>query len=152
MRTPLSPRSWKRETGRRKRAPGGLDFAGESRPTGVLRLGWIRTWISRTPFTQRLVRACVNLVGAASATVFSYSFLHFYLETHRPIGIIFFAQQTLVVLAYLIRRPARVFTQRPVDWILAFAGTSSGSSFGRKTASCLGESGAVPFSSSPVLP
>ena len=95
-------------------------------PTGALRLEWIRTWISRTPFTQRLVRACVNLVGAASAAVFSYSFLHFYLETHRPIGIIFFAQQTLVVLAYLIRRPARVFTRRPVDWILAFAGTFIG--------------------------
>ena len=86
----------------------------------------IRTWMSRTPFTQRLVRVCVNLVGAASAAVFSYSFLHFYLETHRPIGIVFSAQQTLVVLAYLIRRPARVVTRRPVDWILAFAGTFIG--------------------------
>jgi protein-S-isoprenylcysteine O-methyltransferase Ste14 len=69
---------------------------------------------------------CANLVGAASAAVFSYSFLHFYIETHRLIGIIFFAQQTLVALAYLIRRRPRVVTRRPVDWILAFAGTFVG--------------------------
>ena len=75
---------------------------------------------------RRLGRICASLVGAASAAVFSYSFLQFYVETHRPIGIIFFAQQTLVVLAYLIRRPARLVTRRPADWLLAFAGTFIG--------------------------
>ncbi len=69
---------------------------------------------------------CVNLVGAGSAAVFSYSFLHFYLESHRLIGIVFFTQQTLVALAYLIRRPARLVTRRLDDWLLAFAGTFIG--------------------------
>lgn len=78
------------------------------------------------PAIQRLLRVCANLVGAGSAALFSYSFLHFYVETHRPIGIIFFAQQTLVALAYLIRRPARLVTRRLDDWLLAFAGTFIG--------------------------
>ena len=69
---------------------------------------------------------CANLVGAGSAAVFSYSFLHFYLQTHRLIGIVFFTQQTLVALAYLIRRPARSVTRRLDDWLLAFAGTFTG--------------------------
>jgi protein-S-isoprenylcysteine O-methyltransferase Ste14 len=80
----------------------------------------------RAPRTRWLVRVCVNLVGAGSAAVFSYSFLQFYLQTHRPTGVIFFAQQTLVALAYLIRRPARVVTRRVDDWLLAFAGTFIG--------------------------
>jgi protein-S-isoprenylcysteine O-methyltransferase Ste14 len=86
----------------------------------------IRTSISRTPPTGRLLRLFANLVGAGSAAVFSYSFLHFYVQTHRLIGIIFFSQQTLVALAYLIRRPARLVTRRLDDWILAFAGTFIG--------------------------
>ena len=88
--------------------------------------GLIATAISRPPPTQRFLRVCANLVGAGSAAVFSYSFLHFYLQTHRLIGIVFFAQQTLVALAYLIRRPARLVTRRLDDWLLAFAGTFMG--------------------------
>jgi protein-S-isoprenylcysteine O-methyltransferase Ste14 len=84
------------------------------------------TVISRTPPTQRLFRVCANLVGAASAAVFSYSFLHYYIQTHRLIGVLFFAQQTFVAVAYLARRPARVVTRRLADWILAFAGTFIG--------------------------
>jgi protein-S-isoprenylcysteine O-methyltransferase Ste14 len=82
--------------------------------------------LSRSPPNQRLIRVCVNVVGAGSAAVFSYSFLHFYLQSHRLIGIVFFVQQTLVALAYLIRRPARVVTRRLDDWLLAFAGTFMG--------------------------
>lgn len=88
--------------------------------------GLIETSISQPPPSQRLVRVCVNLVGAGSAAVFSYSFLHFYFQTHRLIGIVFFAQQTLVAIAYLIRRPARLVTRRLDDWLLAFAGTFAG--------------------------
>jgi protein-S-isoprenylcysteine O-methyltransferase Ste14 len=73
-----------------------------------------------------LLRICVNLVGAGSAAVFSYSFLHFYVQTHRLIGILFFGQQTLVAFAYLIRRPARLVTRRLDDWLLAFGGTFAG--------------------------
>jgi protein-S-isoprenylcysteine O-methyltransferase Ste14 len=81
---------------------------------------------ARTAHSPRLLRVAVNVVGAASAAVFSYSFLHFYLESHRPIGVLFFAQQTLVALAYLVRRPARLVTHRLDDWLLAFAGTFIG--------------------------
>jgi protein-S-isoprenylcysteine O-methyltransferase Ste14 len=86
----------------------------------------ITTSISQTPQTQRLLRVCANLVGAGGAAFFSYSFLHFYLQSHRLIGIVFFAQQTLVAVAYLIRRPARLLTRRLDDWLLAFAGTFAG--------------------------
>ena len=80
----------------------------------------------QSPPAQRLFRICANLVGAGSAAVFSYSFLHFYIQTHRPIGFVFFAQQTLVALAYLIRRPARLVSRRLDDWVLAFGGTFAG--------------------------
>src|ERR1700760_1003923 len=82
--------------------------------------------VYETRSAQRLIRVGVNLVGAASAAYFSYSFLRFYVESHRLIGIVFFAQQTLVALAYLIRRPARVVSRRLDDWLLAFAGTFAG--------------------------
>jgi protein-S-isoprenylcysteine O-methyltransferase Ste14 len=75
---------------------------------------------------QRYVRMAINVVGAASAAVFAYSFLHFYIESHRLVGIVFFAQQTAVAIAYLIRRPAQSATRRPADWLLAFAGTFVG--------------------------
>src|ERR1700733_1947341 len=88
--------------------------------------GSITTASSQTPAVRRIFRVCANLVGAGSAAVFSYSFLHFYLQSHRLIGIVFFTQQTLVALAYLIRRPARLVTRRLDDWLLAFAGTFIG--------------------------
>lgn len=75
---------------------------------------------------QRYLRLGINMVGAASAAVFAYSFLHFYLESHRLLGIVFFAQQAVVAIAYLIRRPAQVATRRLGDWLLAFAGTFVG--------------------------
>jgi protein-S-isoprenylcysteine O-methyltransferase Ste14 len=81
---------------------------------------------AQSPPGRRLLRICVNLVGAGSAAVFSYSFLHFYVQTHRLIGIVFFVQQTLVAVAYLIRRPARLVSRRLDDWLLAFAGTFAG--------------------------
>jgi protein-S-isoprenylcysteine O-methyltransferase Ste14 len=88
--------------------------------------GLITTSISRTPPIQRLIRVCANLIGAGSAAVFAYSFLHFYVQSHHLIGIVFFAQQSLVALAYLVRRPARLVTRRLGDWLLAFAGTFVG--------------------------
>lgn len=81
---------------------------------------------SKAPVAARPVRVGVNLLGAASAAVFSYSFLHFYLQSHRAIGVVFFAQQTLVAIAYLARRPARTVTRRLDDWLLAFGGTYAG--------------------------
>jgi protein-S-isoprenylcysteine O-methyltransferase Ste14 len=70
-----------------------------------------------------VLRLLANFVGAAGAAYFAYVTLESFFETHRPIGILFFAEQAVVVVVYLIRRPASVVTRRPSDWMLAFAGT-----------------------------
>ncbi len=77
------------------------------------------------PRSQRIVRLSANIVGAAGAAYFAYVTLSAYLHTHRPIGLLFFAQQAVVVVAYLIRRPANTVTLRFGDWLLAFGGTFS---------------------------
>jgi len=64
-----------------------------------------------------------NLVGAAGAAYFAYVTLDAYLQTHRPIGFLLSVEQMVVVVAYLVRRPARVVTQHMGDWLLAFGGT-----------------------------
>ena len=74
----------------------------------------------------RLIRVSANLVGAVGAAYFVRASLHFYLHTHRLIGAAFLVEQTWIVLAYLIRRPARAVTSRPGDWLLAFGGTFGG--------------------------
>ena len=71
----------------------------------------------------RLARTLATAVGAAGAAYFAEVSFHAYLQTHRPIGAAFFVEQTLVVLAYLVRRPAKVVTRRWGDWLLAFGGT-----------------------------
>lgn len=73
--------------------------------------------------TGRAVRISANLVGAAGAAYFAQVNLHAYLQTHRPIGVALFAEQMVVVIAYLVRRPARAMTRRGGDWLLAFGGT-----------------------------
>jgi protein-S-isoprenylcysteine O-methyltransferase Ste14 len=71
----------------------------------------------------RVLRLSANLVGAAGAAYFADVSLRAFLQTHQPIGAAFLVEQTLVVLAYLVRRPARVVTRRYGDWLLAFGGT-----------------------------
>ena len=73
--------------------------------------------------THRALRLSANLVGAAGAAYFADVSLHAFLQTHRPIGAALFFEQLLVVLAYLVRRAARVVTRRLGDWLLAFGGT-----------------------------
>ena len=68
----------------------------------------------------------MNVVGAVGAAYFAEATLHIYLHTHRLIGVAFFAEQMWVVIAYLIRRPARMVTRRLGDWLLAFGGTFGG--------------------------
>jgi protein-S-isoprenylcysteine O-methyltransferase Ste14 len=77
------------------------------------------------PRSQQIVRVSANIVGAAGAAYFAYVTLSSYLHTHRPIGVLFFAQQAVVVVAYLVRRPASAVTVRFGDWLLAFGGTFS---------------------------
>ena len=76
--------------------------------------------------TMQVVRISANVVGAAGAFYFAEVSLRFYLETHRLIGAAFFTEQMWVVVAYLIRRPARMVSRRVGDWLLAFGGTFGG--------------------------
>ena len=76
-----------------------------------------------SPKAQRNIRIGANLIGATGAAYFAYVTLDSYLRTHRPIGVLFFAEQMVVVVAYLVRRPARVITRRFADWLFAFGGT-----------------------------
>jgi protein-S-isoprenylcysteine O-methyltransferase Ste14 len=75
------------------------------------------------PRAQRVIRITANLIGAAGAAYFAYVTFQSYLQTHRPIGFLLSAEQMVVVVAYLVRRPARVVTRRFGDWLLAFGGT-----------------------------
>jgi protein-S-isoprenylcysteine O-methyltransferase Ste14 len=79
-----------------------------------------------SPRWMRVVRISANVVGAVGAAYFAKATLQFYLQTHRLIGAAFFAEQMWVVVAYLIRRPARVVSRRLGDWLLAFGGTFGG--------------------------
>ena len=49
-----------------------------------------------------------------------------YQQSHSLIGAVFFAVQLWIVIAYLVRRPARRVSQRSSDWLLAFGGTFGG--------------------------
>ena len=73
-----------------------------------------------------VMRIGVNLVAAFGAALFARAGLEYYLRTHSLIGGAFFAEEMWIVAAYLVRRPARVVSQRPLDWILAFGGTFGG--------------------------
>ena len=72
------------------------------------------------------VRITANLVAAFGAALFARAGFEYYSRTHSLIGAIFFAEEMWVVVAYLVRRPARVVSQRPLDWLLAFGGTFGG--------------------------
>src|SRR5258707_7590465 len=74
----------------------------------------------------RAGRALVNLAGAASAALFARASLQFYLQTHRLIGVAFFAEQAWFVIAFLIRRPARSVATTGGPWLLAAGGTFGG--------------------------
>ena len=92
----------------------------ESSVPARLRRQW---WSDPSARAPRVVRVTANLIGAVGAGYFSYVTLEAYLRTHRPIGLLFFAEQMVVVVAYLVRRPAHTVTARLGDWLLAFGGT-----------------------------
>jgi protein-S-isoprenylcysteine O-methyltransferase Ste14 len=92
-------------------------------------LSKLRGWREPKVLPPRLmlvVRVLMNVLGAAGAAYFAKATLQFYLHTHRLIGVAFFAEQMWVVVAYLIRRPARMVSRRLGDWLLAFGGTFGG--------------------------
>jgi len=71
-------------------------------------------------------RVSANIVGAAGAAWFAWAGLRHFETTHSLVGSGFFAAQMWVVVAYLVRRPAAVVSQRTGDWLLAFGGTFGG--------------------------
>ena len=88
-----------------------------------------RRWLEPdflSPRSERLIRIAGNLVGAAGAALFAKASVQYYLHTHTFIGAAFLVEQMWVVVAYLIRRPARTVTRRLGDWLLAFGGTFGG--------------------------
>src|SRR5260370_27124798 len=72
---------------------------------------------------ERLIRAGVNLAGAAGAALFARASILYYLHSHLLIGAAFFVEQACFVVAFLVRRPARTVTDRTGCWLLAAAGT-----------------------------
>lgn len=71
-------------------------------------------------------RISVNLLASFGAALFARAGFEYYMRTRSLIGAGFFGEQMWIVVAYLIRRPARIVSQRPVDWLLAFGGTFGG--------------------------
>ncbi len=95
------------------------------RPSFTPRTRRLEEVLSSPPF-DRPIRIAANLVGAAGAAFFAQATLQRYLEFHQLIGGVFFVEQMWVVVAYLIRRPARAISRRMRDWLLAFGGTFGG--------------------------
>ena len=65
-------------------------------------------------------------MGAAGATWFAVAGYRHYQQSRSLIGAVFFAVQLWIVIAYLVRRPARRVSLRKSDWLLAFGGTFGG--------------------------
>ncbi len=89
----------------------------------------VQRWLDfefKSARAERLVRITTNLIGAIGAAFFAQATLRVYLQSHRLIGAAFFVEQMWVVVAYLIRRPARTVSRRLGDWLLAFGGTFAG--------------------------
>jgi len=84
------------------------------------------TTVRRSSRTVLFIRIAANIIAAFGAALFAKAGLDYYLRTHSLIGGAFFAEEMWIVVAYLVRRPARVTSQRPVDWLLAFGGTFGG--------------------------
>ncbi len=93
------------------------------------RLSRLNRWLQPgvlPPRTALVIRILLNLVGAAGAALFVKASIQAYLSSHRLIGAAFVAEQTWIVVAYLVRRPARLVSRRSRDWLLAFCGTFGG--------------------------
>ncbi len=84
------------------------------------------TTVRRSSRKVLIIRITANIIAAFGAALFAKAGLDYYLRTHSLIGGAFFAEEMWIVVAYLVRRPARVTSQRPVDWLLAFGGTFGG--------------------------
>lgn len=93
------------------------------RPSTLNRLLEPGFFSARTLFVIRVV---LNLIGAGGAAFFVVVSVRSDLRTHSLIGAAFVAEEMWIVVAYLVRRPARAVSRRSRDWLLAFAGTFGG--------------------------
>jgi protein-S-isoprenylcysteine O-methyltransferase Ste14 len=121
----MSGRRGSRESAR----PESVRPAGARTERPQVRISGLRRWMEPDALSvraERTVRITANLIGAGGAALFAWSTLQFYLQTHRLIGGAFFVEQMWVVVAYLIRRPARTVSRRLGDWLVAFGGTFGG--------------------------
>lgn len=75
---------------------------------------------------SRLFSLAGNVVGAVGAAFFLRATVHTFTRSHELIGGALIAQETWVVVAYLVRRSAQTVSRRPTDWLLAFGGTFGG--------------------------
>jgi protein-S-isoprenylcysteine O-methyltransferase Ste14 len=71
---------------------------------------------------RRLGFVAGNVAGAAFAVYLLRPNLQFFLQTGRPIGLVFVIQQVWVVAVFLTRRAPRTVSRRALDWIAAYAG------------------------------
>jgi protein-S-isoprenylcysteine O-methyltransferase Ste14 len=118
-----------RDATRRSGGPGFAALSPESVTHPNPPSSTLRRWLEPrylSPRAERIIRISANLIGASGAAFFALATLQAYLKTHRLIGGAFFAEQMWVVIAYLIRRPARTVSRRVGDWLLAFGGTFGG--------------------------
>jgi protein-S-isoprenylcysteine O-methyltransferase Ste14 len=63
-----------------------------------------------------------NLAGAALSVYLLLPNLRFFAQTGSLIGLVFLVQQVWVAAVFVIRRPPRSVSRRPLDWIAAYAG------------------------------
>lgn len=96
--------------------------ASQARP--VRSLGW--TALGRRPRARRAILVGGNVAGAALAAYLLWPNLQFFLQTHRPIGLVFAIQQAWVAAVFLLRRAPRTVSRRPLDWVAAYAGWFTG--------------------------
>ena len=71
-------------------------------------------------------RAMINVACALVVALGASAAIHFYLRTHRLIGVVFAVQQISVASLCLFRRPAAAVSRDPLDWIMAIGGTFAG--------------------------
>lgn len=90
---------------------------------GRLALAWsaVRT-ADDANANRRWAVVAGNLAGAGFATYLLLPNLRFFLNTGRPIGLVFVIQQVWVGVVFLSRRTARTTSRRPLAWIAAYAG------------------------------
>ena len=77
---------------------------------------------NRSHSVRRLGLVAGNVAGAAFALYLLLPNLRFFLQTGRPIGLVFVIQQVWVAVVFVARRAPRTVSRRAIDWIAAYAG------------------------------